>query len=76
MTDKIKGLSASGDAARLAGLRAEEAETRTRLKMSAAKLRVSEEVARQAGTRSPVEEAKVAEIRRLLSETCQQAERC
>ena len=38
--DKIKGLSAGGDAAALAKLRTEEAEIRTRLKMSAAKLRV------------------------------------
>ncbi|MBI3554166.1 MAG: hypothetical protein HY077_16840 [Elusimicrobia bacterium] len=76
VTDKLKGLSASGDAAQIASLRAEEAEIRTRLKMSAAKLRVSEEVARQAGSRSAVEEAKVAEIKRILSETIAAAERC
>ncbi len=75
VAEKLKGLSASGDAARIASLRAEEAEIRTRLKMSAAKLRVSEEVARQAGHRSATEEAKVAQIKSLLSATIAQAER-
>jgi hypothetical protein len=75
VTEKLKGLSASGDASQIAGLRAEEAEVRTRLKMSAAKLRVSEEVARQAGSRSAVEEAKAAQIKDLLSATVAQAER-
>jgi hypothetical protein len=41
--------------------------------MSAAKLRVSEEVARQAGSRSPVEEEKVAKVKALLSETIAKA---
>jgi len=66
--DKIKGLSAGGDAAALAKLRTEEAEIRTRLKMSAAKLRVSREVAEAAGKRRPVEDAKVAEVRAALQE--------
>jgi hypothetical protein len=73
VADKLKGLSASGDPAQIASLRAEEAEIRTRLKMSAAKLRVSEEVARQAGSRSSVEEEKVAKIKALLSETIAKA---
>ncbi|MEK7381944.1 MAG: hypothetical protein AAB262_01495 [Elusimicrobiota bacterium] len=71
--DKIKGLSAGGDAAALAKLRAEEAEIRTRLKMSAAKLRVSQEVAEAAGRRRPVEDAKVAEVRSALQEAVAQA---
>ncbi len=66
--DKIKGLSAGGDAAALAKLRTEEAEIRTRLKMSQAKLRVSQEVAEAAGKRRPAEEAKVAAVRAALQE--------
>ncbi|MBI4374868.1 MAG: hypothetical protein HY549_00300 [Elusimicrobia bacterium] len=73
VTDKLKGLSASNDSAQLSQLRSEEAEIRTRLKMSAAKLRVSQEVASAAGRRTPVEEAKVQEIRRLLSDSIQAA---
>jgi len=73
--DKIKGLSAGGDAAALAKLRTEEAEIRTRLKMSAAKLRVSQEVAEAAGNRRPVEDAKVAEVRAALEEAVALAEK-
>lgn len=67
--DKIKGASASNDASLLAKLRSEEAEIRTRLKMAAAKLRVSQEVAEQAGNRKPVEQQKVDELRKALAET-------
>jgi hypothetical protein len=73
--DKIKGLSAGGDAAALAKLRTEEAEIRTRLKMSQAKLRVSQEVAEAAGKRRPVEETKVAAVRAALQEAVAQAEK-
>ena len=73
--DKIKGLSVGGDAAALAKLRTEEAEIRTRLKMSAAKLRVSQEVAEAAGKRRPVEETKVAEVRKALQEAVAAAEK-
>jgi len=66
--DKIKGQSSGGDAAAVAKLRTEEAEIRTRLKMSAAKLRVSQEVAEAAGRRRPIEEKKVAEVRKALQE--------
>ncbi|MBI4370870.1 MAG: hypothetical protein HY552_01085 [Elusimicrobia bacterium] len=66
--DKIKGISADGDAAALAKHRGEEAEIRTRLKMSAAKLRVSQEVAEAAGRRRPIEEAKVAEVRKAIAD--------
>jgi hypothetical protein len=66
--DKIKGQSAGGDAAAIAKLRTEEAEIRTRLKMSAAKLRVSQEVADAAGRRRPIEEQKVADVRKALQE--------
>ena len=66
--DKIKGLSSGSDAAAQAKLRGEEAEIRTRLKMSAAKLRVSQEVAEAAGKRRPVEDAKVAAVRKALQE--------
>ncbi|MDE2490470.1 MAG: hypothetical protein KGM24_06455 [Elusimicrobia bacterium] len=72
--DKIKGQSAGGDAAALAKLRTEEAEIRTRLKMSAAKLRVSHEVAEAAGRRRPVEDAKVAEVRKAQQEAVALAE--
>lgn len=73
--DKIKGLSAGGDAAALAKLRTEEAEIRTRLKMSAAKLRVSQETAEAAGNRRPIEDQKVAEVRKALQEAAAQAEK-
>ena len=73
--DKIKGLSAGGDAAALAKLRTEEAEIRTRLKMSAAKLRVSQETAEAAGKRRPIEETKVAEVRKALQEASALAEK-
>lgn len=73
--DKLKGLSAGGDAAALAKLRTEEAEIRTRLKMSASKLRVSQEVSEAAGKRRPVEDAKVAEVRKALQEAVAQAEK-
>jgi len=66
--DKIKGQSSGSDAAAVAKLRTEEAEIRTRLKMSAAKLRVSQEVAEAAGRRRPIEEKKVAEVRKALQE--------
>ncbi|HXS99690.1 MAG TPA: hypothetical protein VN915_03380 [Elusimicrobiota bacterium] len=73
--DKIKGLSAGGDAAALAKLRTEEAEIRTRLKMSAAKLRVSQETAEAAGNRRPIEDQKVADVRKALQEAAAQAEK-
>lgn len=66
--DKLKGATAGNDSSALGALRAEEAELRTRLKMAAAKLRVSEEVARQAGQRKPVEEQRVADVRRQLAD--------
>lgn len=66
--EKVKGLSAGGDAAALAKLRTEEAEIRTRLKMSAAKLRVSQEVAEAAGKRRPVDQQKVDAVRAALQE--------
>ena len=74
--DKLAGATANNDAARVAALRAEEAEVKTRLRMSAAKLRVSGEVAAQAGRRSAVEEAKVREVRAKLSETLSAAAAC
>lgn len=73
--DKIKGASAGNDTSRLSQLRSEEAEIRTRLKMAAAKLRVSKDVAEQAGKRSPVEQAKVDELRKALAETLAAAEK-
>lgn len=71
--DKLKGLAS--DAAAQAKLRGEEAEIRTRLKMSAAKLRVSQEVAEAAGKRRPVEDAKVALVRAAISEAVALAEK-
>ena len=73
--DKIKGVSAGGDAAALAKLRGEEAEIRTRLKMSAAKLRVSQEVSEAAGKRRAIEDKKVAEVRAALSAAVAAAEK-
>ena len=73
--DKIKGVSAGGDAAALAKLRGEEAEIRTRLKMSAAKLRVSQEVSEAAGKRRAIEDKKVAEVRAALQEAVALAEK-
>lgn len=71
--DKISGLAGS-DAAASAKLRGEEAEIRTRLKMSLARLRVSQEVAEAAGRRRPVEERKVAEARAALQAAVSAAE--
>ncbi|UPT75794.1 MAG: hypothetical protein M0D55_09040 [Elusimicrobiota bacterium] len=73
--DKIKGVSAGGDAAALAKLRGEEAEIRTRLKMSSAKLRVSQEVAEAAGKRRAIEETKVAAVRKALQDAVSAAEK-
>jgi len=73
--EKIKGVSAGGDAAALAKLRGEEAEIRTRLKMSHAKLRVSQEVSDAAGKRRPIEDKKVAEVRAGLQEAVALAEK-
>ena len=73
--DKIKGVSASNDTARVASLRSEEAEIKTRQKMASAKLRVSQEVAAQAGKRSAVEQRKVDELRKTLADAIAQAER-
>ena len=73
--DKIKGVSAGGDAAALAKLRSEEAEIRTRLKMSAAKLRVSQEVSEAAGKRRAIEDTKVAAVRAAISEAAALAEK-
>lgn len=75
VSDKLKGMSASNDEAELGKLRNEEAEIKTRLKMAQAKLRVSQEVAEQAGNRRPVEQQKVDELRRLLAETVSAAEK-
>ncbi len=72
--DKIKGHASGGDAAAIAKLRTEEAEVRTRLKMSAAKLRVSKDVAEAAGRRRPIEEQKVAEVRKALQEAVSAAQ--
>lgn len=73
-TGKLKGATASGDSARLGQLRSEEAEIKTRLKMSGQRLQVSKEVASAAGSRAPVEEGKVQELRKRLEETVSQAE--
>lgn len=73
--DKIKGTSAGGDAAALAKLRTEEAEIRTRLKMSSAKLRVSQEVAEAAGKRRAIEETKVSAVRKALQDAVAAAEK-
>ena len=75
VSDKLKGLSAGGDSGEVNKLRTEEAEIKTRLKMAQAKLRVSQEVAEQAGNRRPVEQAKVDELRKLLSETVAAAQK-
>jgi hypothetical protein len=66
--EKLKGFIASGDSAKSAQLTSEEAEIKTRLKMAAAKLNVSREVAQAAGKRSALEETKVTELRKVLSE--------
>jgi len=73
--EKIKGASAGGDAGTLAKLRGEEAEIRTRLKMSHAKLRVSQEVSEAAGKRRAIEDKKVAEVRAAISEATALAEK-
>ena len=73
--DKLKGFTASGDAAKVSQLSAEEAEIKTRLKMAAAKLNVSREVAQAAGTRKPVEQRKVEELRAALRQTVAEADR-
>ena len=75
VSDKLKGLSSSGnDSSELNKLRAEEAEIKTRLKMALAKLRVSQEVATQAGNRRPVED-QGQELCRQLDATVTSAEK-
>ena len=74
VADKLRGMSSSTDTTEVTKLRNEEAEIKTRLKMAQAKLRVSHEVATQAGKRGPAEEAKVKEIRALLADTIKAAE--
>lgn len=74
LQDKIKGISASNDLEKISALNAEQAELKTRLKMSADKLRVSSEVAACALGRSPIEEAKAREILGILASTIAQAE--
>jgi hypothetical protein len=73
--EKVKGLSSGNDSGELAKLRTEEAEIKTRLKMAQAKLRVSQEVATQAGKRTPLEDLKVSELRQLLSASVAAAEK-
>jgi hypothetical protein len=73
--EKIKGASSGGDAGTLAKLRGEEAEIRTRLKMSAAKLRVSQEVSEAAGRRRAIEDKKVSEVRAALQSSVSLAEK-
>jgi hypothetical protein len=75
VADKLKGLSSGNDSGELNKLRTEEAEIKTRLKMAQAKLRVSQEVATQAGNRRPVEQAKVDALRALLAATVASAEK-
>lgn len=73
--EKLRGFTASGDSAKVAQLTSEEAEIKTRLKMAAAKLNVSREVAQAAGQRSALEEDKVRELRGRLCETVALAEK-
>jgi hypothetical protein len=73
--EKIKGASSGGDAGTLAKLRGEEAEIRTRLKMSHAKLRVSQEVSEAAGKRRAIEDKKVADVRAALQQAVSLAEK-
>jgi hypothetical protein len=73
--DKLKGFTASGDAAKVSQLSAEEAEIKTRLKMASAKLNVSREVAQAAGTRKAVEQKKVEELRAALRQSVSEAEK-
>ncbi len=70
---KLKGISADGDSAALAKLRGEEAEIKTRLRMSTAKLRVSREVAEAAGKRRQVENAAVSSARTALQQAMSSA---
>jgi hypothetical protein len=72
--EKLKGLSASNETSQLASLRSQEGEIKTRLKMSQAKLTVSAETAKEASQRKPVEEGKVQELLKALSETITQAQ--
>lgn len=73
--DKIKGMSSSNDPEKISALNAEQAELKTRLKMSADKLRVSSEIASCSSKRSPLEESKVMEILGILAETTAQAQK-
>ena len=71
--EKLKVFTTSGDTAKVAEFTAEEAVIKTRLKMSEAKLAISREVAVAAARRSPLEEAKVGELRAVLGQTLSQA---
>lgn len=69
VSEKLKGLSAGGDSAQLATVQSELSEIKTRLKLSAQKLRVSSESVSDAGRNSPASEARTAEVRGLLTAT-------
>jgi len=75
VNDKLKGLSGAADPAQAGALQAEQAEIKVRFKLSAQKLRVSEESVTHGGKPSPAALSKMQEIRRVLSETIAQAER-
>ncbi len=74
VNDKLKGVTTSDDPARVASLRSEEGQVKTRLKLMQQKLRVSEELARGAGSRTPVESSRCGDVARLLEATLAKAE--
>jgi tellurite resistance protein len=73
LTDKLKEFALSDDTAMSAKLRSRQVALKLRLNTARLKLRVAEAVANHRGERSAVENEKVGQIRRLLSETSSEA---
>ena len=72
--EKIKVLSSSTETAELEQLRSKQAELRLRLDSKKLMLRVTEKVAADCGSRSPVEESKVRTASALLRSTIEKVE--
>ena len=74
VTAKLKDAALSDDTGVTDRLRSQQVSLRLKLNANRTRLRVAEEVANHSGQRIPVEEQKVADVRRLLLESAQEAE--
>jgi hypothetical protein len=73
VTAKLKVVAVSDDTGASDKLRSQQTSLRLKLNANRARLRVAEEVARHPGTRIPVEESKVRDIRQVLLATVAEA---